>query len=287
MEKADVVKRLGACHHWYMSNRHMVLRMRRNFQTSAKSNRNPSLTPLFMSLSLLPCSVCFACFSYHADCLDEWLRRSELCPLCKTSVLPPPGSPALAATSPPQPPLNLRPSLGLTIDAAAGLQPGVPLPPPTPRGTGLRRPRPLSSSSSSSQASSSPRWDPAAATRPPPLASQRSRSPSQPRHSGGGGSSRASRGTSLDSTVEMVAHSPPPRPRPPPQDLRPAATARGRAVGGATVPATAALAESAARGGRSGSPEGQRRTARRQPSRSALQQHRRAVAAATAAVGRR
>jgi len=48
-------------------------------------------------VKLLPnCQHC-----YHGDCLDEWLRRSTLCPLCKQEVMPTSKPPHVP---PPRPP---------------------------------------------------------------------------------------------------------------------------------------------------------------------------------------
>ncbi|MCD7465536.1 hypothetical protein HAX54_001481 [Datura stramonium] len=44
---------------------------------------------------------CRHCF--HADCVDEWLRKSGTCPICRSS----PASPSVGSTPPPPPPVGL------------------------------------------------------------------------------------------------------------------------------------------------------------------------------------
>jgi len=146
-----------------------------------------SIDVLFQSIS----------FSYHAACLDEWLRVSELCPLCKTSVLPSSDSALTAiAVSPAQSIDNVEPSLTEvneqdTDDAEVG---------------NSRLPDDALSSPSPHESSAPERNSATAVPSPPPLPSQTPQSPSSPPRSRR--FSRVQRGTSLDDTMEMVPVSP-------------------------------------------------------------------------------
>jgi len=198
--------------------------------------------------------------------LNEWLRVSELCPLCKTSVLPPSHSnSASVASTPAQSPVNTDLSPNLNDYEADRSQPSS-LPP-----------------TSGFDPSTSTRYSTSAA---PPLqpGNERSRASHAASHGPHRSSSRP-RGTSLDdSTLEMVpVSSRPSRSSPRHSSLSPRrqASYQARPTGGERR-------RTSSSGGASAEThfEGPRRTQRRQPSRTARQQHRRAVSAATAATRR-
>lgn len=87
MEPDDAVKQLP-CHHWYTSvSRHIecarACRACALFHTPPSMHRQPLL--IVRVCFFFP--VCNSSSSFHADCIDEWHRRSSLCPLCKVKPL--------------------------------------------------------------------------------------------------------------------------------------------------------------------------------------------------------
>jgi len=208
---------------------------------------------------------CHYHYSYHADCLDRWLRVSELCPLCKTSVLPQSDStPAPIATTSSQSADNAEssPRLSDPGDAEEGRLPlsnGVP-------------------SSPSPSTSQSPSLEdiPATDATPPATSLQ-----SQSSHTSQASSSHRPRHLSsgeltgsFDGAMELVpvaSRRSTVRPSVVPSGREPGPTASGRAA-----PPEQPLTGSSRRAPR-----------RQQPPRSTRQQQRRAVPAAATATGRR
>lgn len=80
------------------------------------------------SVKLLPCS-----HGFHACCLDPWLERSDLCPICKASILEVPA--ARTSPSPPTsyiPPSTPPPAATETYSSVPSSDPPIPTFTPSP-----------------------------------------------------------------------------------------------------------------------------------------------------------